>query len=153
LTNCSVVEIGSGYGGQCLVLASLFSLKNYTLIDHPVFLDLSKKYLDIHAVPHVQYIDLNKLKPLSADLVISHFAFGESKRSWQGQCIEKVFKGVKRGYLLCSPCPRHFGVKTFEKKVLIEKIKKIHPSLEVLEENPVLHSDHFILLWNDENLK
>ena len=45
----SIAELGVGYGGQALIYCSKYQKKEYTLIDLPEVLALSKKYLLCHA--------------------------------------------------------------------------------------------------------
>ena len=40
-----VVEIGSGYGAQSLMLKSFYNIKKYIIIDLPEVIELNKKYL------------------------------------------------------------------------------------------------------------
>jgi hypothetical protein len=46
LNGKKIIEIGVGYGGQCLILSNFFNLKEYGLVDLDEALLLSKKYLD-----------------------------------------------------------------------------------------------------------
>ena len=53
IENFNFIEIGGGYGGQCIILQELFkkfniSVEKYILIDLDAIVDFQKKYIDNH---------------------------------------------------------------------------------------------------------
>ena len=81
LNNMRIVEIGGGYGGQCLILSKLFSLGSYTIIDLPGPLELTKKYLEALGVMNVQYVPSDSVSKMAPyDLFLSNYAFSECKK-------------------------------------------------------------------------
>jgi len=76
-----VAEIGSGYGGQCLILDELFDIKLYTLFDLPVVTQLISKYLESHILNGAYCTStINGYQPKNIDLAISNYAFSELPR-------------------------------------------------------------------------
>lgn len=71
----NVVEIGGGYGGQCLVYKVL-NLVDYTIVDIPEALELSKAYLKVNDVK-CNFISSNNFKQMECDLLISDYCISE----------------------------------------------------------------------------
>ena len=46
LKSNNIIEFGSGYGSMCRIVSRCYKLDNYYLIDNPVFLHLSKYFLE-----------------------------------------------------------------------------------------------------------
>ena len=69
----SVVEIGGGYGGQCLVVRELLGVE-YTIIDIPEALELSRAYL---GGDQCTFISDQDVPELSCDLFLSDYCLGE----------------------------------------------------------------------------
>jgi predicted O-methyltransferase YrrM len=104
-----IVEVGSGYGGQCKILLdtlNFFNIKNveYTLIDLPNVNSLSKKYLKLisargnyKCIPSTLY--LNK-RESEYDLFISCFSLGEMQKNYQDDYIDNLVNYSKRGYII-----------------------------------------------------
>ena len=58
IDNLNFIEIGGGYGGQCLILLKLFEIfninvKKYILIDLREVVDFQKKYITAHNLNHL----------------------------------------------------------------------------------------------------
>ena len=71
LDQCSIIEIGGGYGGQCKILADIFHFKKYTIIDLPGPLALAKRFLKELDVKNVYFLSPESVIPDQAfDLVI-----------------------------------------------------------------------------------
>jgi putative sugar O-methyltransferase len=71
----TVIEIGAGYGGQCLVLKELKKV-DYTIIDIPEALELSKAYLKANNV-ECTFISSDNVKKSYCDLLISDYCLSE----------------------------------------------------------------------------
>jgi hypothetical protein len=70
-----VIEIGGGYGGQCLVMKELVDV-DYTIIDIPEALELSKAYLKANNVD-CSFMSSQAVKPSQCDLLISDYCISE----------------------------------------------------------------------------
>lgn len=71
----SVVEIGGGYGGQCLVMKE-FKDVEYTIIDIPDALTLSRTYLKANDVK-CNFISSDNVPEIECDLLLSDYCLSE----------------------------------------------------------------------------
>ena len=71
----SVIEIGGGYGGQCLVMKALKQV-DYTIVDIPEALELSKAYLKANGVK-CSFVSSENVIPSECDLLISDYCLSE----------------------------------------------------------------------------
>ena len=72
----SIVEIGSGYGGQCKIIKSWHDVP-YTCIDLKETLNLCRAYTQACDVKDVEYFDTDETPKLSTNLVISNYCISE----------------------------------------------------------------------------
>jgi len=148
LNNLDIVEIGGGYGGQCLVLSKLFRWKSYTIIDLSGPLKLTKKYLEAHRVENVTYKTLEELSGKEVyDLAISNFAFSECVRPVQDEYLSKVLQQSKRGYLTCNEFSHAPLTASFSKNALCKKFDEMKQKYQVLPEAPSTASTNYLLVW------
>ena len=73
--NSIIVEIGGGYGGQCLVMKTLHNV-GYTIIDIPEALELSRAYLAANNIK-CGFISTENVPKLSCDILISDYCLSE----------------------------------------------------------------------------
>lgn len=102
LDNCTIVEIGGGYGGQAAILMTEFNIKDYYIFDLNEVVGLISKYLRVHNFE--QFTTYNQdqlatLKSLTSDFVISDFAFSEMTPPTQELYFQKVLAHSQRGYM------------------------------------------------------
>lgn len=90
----SVVEIGSGYGGQCQII----KCKNYTLIDIPESLEVAKAYLKKNNIK-ANFISTENIKNIKADLCISNYALSELNNQGIVFYMNNIIKYCKYIYL------------------------------------------------------
>jgi hypothetical protein len=102
LENKDVVEIGGGYGGQCLILSKFFNFKSYTILDLETTNLLQKKYLSKHGV-EVKTTTLGKVELKEYDFVMSNYAFSELKKKTQEEYLNKIIRNSKSGYFQINP--------------------------------------------------
>lgn len=150
LDQCTIVEIGCGYGGQCKILTDIFHCKKYTIIDLPGPLALAKRFLNELEVQNVHFLSFDSEIPDRAfDLVISNYAFSECTSSMQQRYIEDVFTHSNSGYLLCNNFPTNdplsylFSNKTETLKKLSNQ--KIH--WMELQEDPKTSPNNYLIVW------
>lgn len=99
----NVVEIGSGYGGQCEVLVQLYPKLKYILIDYNIMLNLSKYFLKKHN--NLIFIDTEKIekqKFKNIDLLISNNAFDETTDEYRNIIYKNVFPHVKNLFFVIN---------------------------------------------------
>ena len=100
LDGLRIVEIGGGYGGQCLVTSLVAKPESYTLIDLDSVLDLQESYLRKLGVRGVRFVSSDRVaKRDTYDLVISNYAFSECTRPMQEVYVTRVLQRSARGYV------------------------------------------------------
>jgi hypothetical protein len=100
LDGLRIVEIGGGYGGQCLVTSLLAKPASYTLIDLDSVLDLQETYLRKVGVRGAHFVSPDRLpRHATYDLAISNYAFSECARPTQEEYMERVLQHSARGYV------------------------------------------------------
>jgi len=87
---------------------------------------------------------MNELEKRDYDLVISNYAFSESKKELQDVYLEKVILGSKRGYITYNEITR-LELNSYEKDELV----KIIPHSKIIEENPLTHPKNCIIIWGN----
>jgi putative sugar O-methyltransferase len=149
LTAFDVVEIGCGYGGQFLLTDLLWRLGSWTMFDLDPVLQLISRYLESHIVNSVyKPTTLNRFdnRTNRFDLVISNYAFSELPKALQLTYISKVLSKAKRGYLTMNS-----GKVTGDSQHLtIDELRVHFPSLLILDEVPLTHSENYILVWGQQ---
>jgi putative sugar O-methyltransferase len=137
LTRRSVVEIGVGYGGQCYV-ASTFGFERWTLIDLPPVLRLARRYLETLGVEHIAFAEPGAV--MSADLLISNYAFSECTRDVQEMYLDTVLSRCLTGYMTCN------FMDGMGRGELVNRL----PGSRWLAEVPLSGKGNAILVWGDE---
>ena len=144
LNNMRIVEIGGGYGGQCLILSKIFAFDSYTIIDLPGPLELTKKYLESHGITNVHYVPSNAVSKMAPyDLVLSNYAFSECEKEFQDEYLEKILRLGARGYLTCN----YSTSTTYSKAELFEKLHTTFPAVTEVPEEPLTGSNNYIIVW------
>ena len=148
LNDKDIIEIGVGYGGQCLILSKYFKFKSYTLVDLEEPLNLSKKYIQLNDVNNVIYKGGNELEDdIVYDLVISNYAYSECSKDIQELYYNKIIKNSIKGFMILNFISDIFQVDSYTKD---ELLNKIHGSY-IIEENPI-SAGNIALIW-DKNKK
>lgn len=99
--DCSIVEIGAGFGGQAYVLSQLLSFADYYIYDLPETERLIEKMMATLNVRAITCLDLYaELPKESIDLFISNYALSECDRATQLDYFQRVVTKAKRGYML-----------------------------------------------------
>ena len=134
----NIVEIGCGYGGQCLMISQIFRYKSYSFYDLDEALLLIQKYLLKHNIV------LPKTSVKKYDLVISNYAFTECDPQIQDMYLKKIINKSKHGYITGNFDPNLNTMKSYTMEELLERISK---RVQILEEKPLIHPGHKILKW------
>lgn len=148
LDNLSIVEIGAGYGGQCKIIADLFTFKKYTIIDLPEALGVAKKFLDAHKVKNVEYLTpQDSINESSFDLVISNYAFSECTKDMQQEYVTTIFIRSLYGYCLCNQMC--FGQEYSLQNDVIALLEKYSLPWQLLPENPSTNANNYLVTWKN----
>jgi putative sugar O-methyltransferase len=142
-----IVEVGVGYGGQCLVYDRIGSFKEYHLYDLPPVLDLVAQYLECHLLrSSYRTSTLNRNNgDETYDLAISNYAFSELPSQVQAKYVEKIFSRSKRGYLTMNSGMEN---SCFTKnKLSLDELRRLLPAFEVVEEKPLTFLNNYIIIW------
>lgn len=142
----NIVEIGGGYGGQCLTLSKVCRWKNYTIVDSAGPLQLAKTYLTLHGVKNVIYKTKEELTGQEQyDLVISNFGFSECTRAVQQEYVEKLLLRAESGYLTCNDFSDHPQVLSLKKDELKGALQQ--KAYQLLPEYPETGSRNYRVVW------
>ena len=142
-----IVEVGIGYGGQCLVYDQVCAFKEYHLYDLSAVLELAEQYLECHLLNSAYALStLNRNTGTEEyDLAISNYAFSELPSQVQRKYIEKIFSRSKRGYLTMNS---GLSDSCFTKnKMSLEALRQSLPAFEVIEEKPLTFHNNYIIIW------
>jgi hypothetical protein len=147
LSGSSILEIGGGFGGQCKILADYFALKEYTIVDLPEPLLLSKKYLDIFGVQNVCYIPYTKIEEKQSDLIISNYAFSELQKHVQDEYFDKLIRHSKAGYMILNYITAFPGFSTYSFDEIYRRLKMYGFEIKVMEEDPSSSPGNKLCIW------
>lgn len=147
LNDINIIEIGSGYGGQCKIIYDLFKPKTYTIVDLDEVMELNKMYLSHFNINNVIYKSSSDTFLDNYDLIISNYAFTECERTIQEIYLNKIIKNSKNGYITCNFISDSFDVKSFNKE---DVLNMLDVSYQIIPEEPITHVDNFILTWKKQ---
>ena len=105
-SDCKIVEIGCGYGGQCAIISRLVNFSCYELIDLDFVVPLMDKYLSDLQIKNVEPRSMELCGVCSEyDLFISNYGLSECDRDVQEEYIKKIVRRCKRGYITYNYIP------------------------------------------------
>lgn len=145
-----IVEIGTGYGGQYLILDKIYQFTKYHLFDLEPVLNLNKKYLESFCLnSSYKTSTLNQCSGEEEyDLVISNYAFSELPKHIQKKYIEKVLSKAKRGYLTMNT-----GLLSGQDNFLsVNELRGLLPEFEILEETPNTFHGNYLIVWGNKTI-
>ena len=147
LNGFKIAEIGGGYGGQCKIINDYFNIKNYHIVDLPEVNLLTKKYLGKLNINNVRFSTSKDLIPEDYDLVISNYAYTELDRELQDIYKLNIIDNSKNGYLTCNFISNLFidNSDFYSREELINLKEKV----EIFKEEPLSHSNNFLLTWRN----
>ena len=149
----NIAEIGVGYGGQALILDTLFNINKITLFDLFPVTKLVSKYLE-HFVfkGSFEVSSLNQAEKKDFDLVISNYAFSEVPKNVQLKYIEKVLANSKRGYLIMNSGGEsdHFVKGLNKNRLRLSELEALLPKFEIKDENPLTSPHNYLIVWGHD---
>ena len=143
-----VAEIGVGFGGQFALTSMSLNLKEFSMYDLPVVLDLAEKTLQKAELFSSTFNkkEIDPVEPEFYDLVISNYAFSELPEAIQRDYISKILGVSKCGYITMNSGRTDISGRSVGKMSLSEIIELL-PSCEILEEDPKTGPDNYIIVW------
>jgi hypothetical protein len=146
LSGFKVVEIGGGYGGQCLLADMLWQLRSWTVFDLDAVLLLISRYLECHLMnSSYKVMTLNRFDDEGEefDLAISNYAFSELPKVLQEKYVSKVLSKARRGYMNMNT-----GNDDADKNHMsVDELRAHFPDLTVLEEVPLTAAGNYTVIW------
>ncbi len=141
-----IIEIGAGYGGQCLILSKIFNSLEYSIIDLDEASYLSNKYLSINGVDSriVKISDVPSMDE-DFDIVISNYAYSELDKNLQDLYYERIIKRSKNGYLTYNFISGLCNIDSYNKEEIFNKFSE--KNIKILEENPKTFEDNIIIYF------
>lgn len=147
-----IAEIGVGYGGQCRLIKEYLKNREYSLIDLPEAIELTKKFLDKFSLGEgskTYFIDgTGDIENIEVDLLISNYAFSELNREVQNFYLEKIINYAGSGYITWNSLSYEKG-DGYSVAELLDKIKGSF----VIAENPLTDKDNCIIVWGTKRKK
>ena len=95
-----IVEFGGGYGGQCVILHTLFSPPSYVILDIQPAVSLTKRYLDACHISPCDVRSAFDTDALKGDLFFSNHAFDEIEESYQVLLAHSLLAHMPRGHII-----------------------------------------------------
>lgn len=144
LVGSHVVEIGGGYGGQCRLVRTRFSVASYAIFDLPEAGLLASKYLDALGTDGV-LINPTSRDDRRVDLVLSNYALSEIRRSMQEQYLASVVLRAARGYMIWNEAAvrrsARIRLPVTDRPYAAEEIAAMIPRARIERDVPLLLSD------------
>lgn len=114
-----IVEIGSGYGGQCRVIHNHYSKGSYVLVDLPHMLQVAMRYLQYFGIPAatvrdgVSFAPLDGVAASSNAICVSNYAFSECSREVQRHYFNGIVRFCGRGFFIYNHFDGRIGAEEF----------------------------------------
>lgn len=144
LNNKDIIEIGPGYGGQCLIISMYFKYHSYCLVDLASPLFLARKYLKLHNISNLLFREMHHLKDdTEYYFALSNYAFTECNNKIQDVYFEKVFKNSHHGYITVNSPDELSEVDQYKK----EDIINLFNWSDIQNEDPLTSKNNIILIW------
>lgn len=139
-----IIEIGAGYGGQCLIINKLFKPSEYAILDLDEASALSKRYLlENNIQPRI--IGIQDIENLDEDfdIIISNYAYSELTKELQDIYYNKIISRSKNGYLTYNFISDLCNIDSYSKNEILDKFSK--KNIKILEETPKTFEKNIIM--------
>jgi len=146
LSGMNIVEIGGGYGGQCLVTRQEFEFASWQILDLSSVAKLQRRYLQQHNID-VWTGTIDEFQRGQIDLVISNYAFSECMQETQDQYLREVIQHAQRGYFQINPD----AVGCYQREESLANLKKFGKKQKVLPDMPIgsRYPNNFIYVFEN----
>jgi ribosomal protein RSM22 (predicted rRNA methylase) len=146
ITGKKIIEIGAGYGGQCLVLNKLFAPSEYAIVDLDESSELSNKYLKLHGI-NPRIIKISEIDNIDEDfdIVISNYAYSELNIDLQDLYYDKIIKRSKNGYLTYNFISNISNINSYNKVEVFNKFAE--KNIKTLDELPKTFDNNLIIYF------
>ena len=135
-----IVEIGPGYGGQCLLFALLYPIAQYTLIDLPQSLLVIRRYLSIFKEAMrgtaISYYDTDAVPSDNTyDIAISNYCLSGLDDKGMDFYLRNVICKSRYAYILSNlECTEHVAWANKGRfQALIAKLQDIYEDVSWLQ--------------------
>jgi hypothetical protein len=146
ITGKKIIEIGAGYGGQCLILNKMFNISEYSIVDLDEASHLSNKYLNINGItPRIIKISDVANIDEDFDIVISNYAYSELDKNLQDLYYDRIIKRSKNGYLTYNFISNLCNIDSYNKEEVFNKFSD--KGIKILEETPKTFEDNLIIYF------
>jgi hypothetical protein len=135
--NKKIVEIGGGYGGQCIAIRTVCRPQSYTIVDLPETNLLQRRFLG--QLGHNDVVCTSEPPDQDWDIVISNWALTECARATQEDYVKRVLTRAQAGFMYWS----HIGVGGMEDKEMAANF----PGAEILAEDPLTLEGNSLIVW------
>ena len=143
----SIIEVGTGFGGQFLICDVLFELQSYTMYDLPEVQELNRRYIGLFDYnAQLKFGDIDNVEAHDFDLFLSNYAFSELPRKVQLEYLEKIMCRSKHGYVTMNSGLKNSTGRSFGKLSAEEILSRI-PGARILDENPLSGPDNYLIVW------
>jgi SAM-dependent methyltransferase len=139
-----IIEIGAGYGGQCLIINKLFKPSEYTIVDLNEASALSVRYLrENNICPRI--IEIQDIANLDEDfdIIISNYAYSELTKELQDLYYNKIIKRSSNGYLTYNFISDICNIDSYRKNEILDKFSE--KNIKILEETPKTFEENIIM--------
>lgn len=139
----SITEIGVGNGGQAAQICNLIHPEMYNLIDLEPVLDITNLVISNYSFDtDFHYLSPDFSEAVSADLLISNYAFSELNRSIQDSYLDKVVRNSRRGFMLYNNIHKNPQTGYLASEIL-ERI----PGSVAFAEEPLTYPGNLLIAW------
>jgi hypothetical protein len=141
-----IIEIGAGYGGQCVILNKLFNPSEYAIVDLDESLELSNKYLKINGI-NPRIIKISEIDSINEDfdVVISNYAYSELSKNLQDLYYDKIIKRSKHGYLTYNFISNLCNIDSYNREEVFNKFTE--KNIKILDETPKTFENNLIIYF------
>jgi putative sugar O-methyltransferase len=138
-----IIEIGSGYGGQCKIIKDYID-SDYTLVDIPESLNLAKAVLK-HFNVQATFVSTDNFEVEgSYDLVISDYCLSELDFTGIKFYIDNIIKKCQSGYFTINSNNEY-------REFLLNELKEIFSNVTTTDEQPrtTMHNNIIVICKNN----
>lgn len=147
--NPKIVEIGSGFGGECYILSQLIQWSKYYSYDLPEPTALLEKMMKALNVENVVCLrTFEDLPEDKVDLLISNYAFSECDKETQMDYLERIVVKADRGYMICNQTSEIYGIQSLSPHELIQLLDErgMHP--QIYDELVPTFQGNLLIVWD-----